>query len=299
MNVYDVVTDRILAQLDKGIIPWRKEWKVTGHSNLPINFQRRKPYRGINVWLLLSSCYPSAEWLTYKQAQAIGAQVRKGEKGTQIIFWSTFEKSTTRDGAAVEERIPFARTYTVFNVAQCDGIPAAAPIGELLEVFEPIPAAAELAQGYLTRAGIPLNHGGDRAYYHPSRDAIQMPLESAFDSPDAYYSTLFHECTHSTGHDSRLNRGLAGGAGFGSVDYSKEELVAELGAAYLCADTGISNERLETNQAAYIQGWMKALKNDRTLLVSAAQKAQRAADLITDRAPAQAAEEQAEQNLAA
>jgi antirestriction protein ArdC len=157
-------------------------------------------------------------------------------------------------------------------------------------IFEPIPAAQELAESYLTRANIELHHGGDRAFYHPGRDFIQMPAVTAFELPDAYYSTLFHECGHSTGHESRLDRKLTGGQTFGSEDYSKEELVAEFAAAFLCAETGISNERVSTNHLAYIQGWMRALKNDKTMLVSAAQKAQRAADLILDRAAGAAAQ---------
>ena len=289
MNVYDTVTERILAQLESGVIPWRKEWKVSGHSNLPINHTTKKPYRGVNVWLLLGSCFDQSSWLTYKQAQAIGAQVRKGEKGTPIIFWSTFERENAQKVESIE-RIPFLRTYTVFNVAQCDGITADLPL-DAGNTFEPIPAAQSLTDAYLTRANLALKHGGDRAYYHPRLDYVQMPAPAAFNSPDAYYSTLFHECAHSTGHTSRLDRKFEAGATFGSVDYSKEELVAEFAAAYLCAETGISNAQVEANHSAYIQGWMRALKNDRTLLVSAAQKAQRAADLINDRNPAAAAEE--------
>jgi antirestriction protein ArdC len=280
MNVYEVVTDRILAQLEAGIIPWRKEWTVTGHSNLPTNYTTKKPYRGINVWLLLSAVYPDARFLTYKQAQAIGAQVRKGEKGTPIIFWSTFdgtEKAT--NGETIEKSIPFARTYTVFNVSQCDGIPAELPLTDG-EPFEPIPAAAELAEGYLQRERIELRHGGDSAFYHRVLDYIQMPAPAAFSTPDAYYSTLFHEAGHSTGAAARLDR--IKGAAFGDEAYSKEELCAELCAAYLCAQVGISNAQLETNHAAYIQSWMRALKNDKTLLLSAAQKAQRAADRIAN-----------------
>jgi antirestriction protein ArdC len=288
MNVYDVVTDRILAQLEQGIIPWRKEWKASGHSALPSNYNTKKPYRGINVWLLLSSPYADQRWLTYKQAQAAGGQVRRGEKGTQI-FWSTFEKTEKVNGESVEKDIPFARTYTVFNVAQCDGLPVEAP-ADPGAAFEPIPAAQSLVDSYLTRANIELRRGGDRAFYNPRLDHIQMPLETAFDSPDAFYSTLFHECGHSTGHESRLDRKLTGGVTFGDSDYSKEELIAEFSSAFLCAETGISNERVCTNHVAYIQGWMRSLKNDKTLLVSAAQKAQRAADLIIDRAAGAAAE---------
>lgn len=283
MNIYDAVNDRIISQLEAGIIPWKKEWKVTGHSGLPVNFQTKKPYRGINILLLGCSPFADSRWITYKQAQAIGAQVRRGEKGTPIVFWSTFEREQldTSTGENPERKIPFLRQYTVFNVEQCNGITMDLPLGE--STFEPIPAAQKTADDYLGRASITLKHGGDRAFYSPRLDYIQMPDQSAFDSPDAYYSTLFHECGHSTGHASRLDRKFEPGDTFGSVNYSKEELVAEFTAAYLCASVGISNERVEINHAAYIQGWLKALKNDKTMLLSAAQKAQRAADLITGR----------------
>jgi antirestriction protein ArdC len=286
MNVYETVTERILTQLEAGIIPWRKEWTVTGHSNFPTNYTTKKPYRGINVWLLLSAVYPDARFLTYKQAQAIGAQVRKGEKGSPVVFWSKFDGTEKgSNGETIEKSIPFTRFYTVFNVSQCDGIPAELPLSDA-EPFEPIPAAAQLAEGYLQREGIELKHGGDSAFYHRSLDYIQMPAPAAFSNPDAYYSTLFHEAGHSTGAPARLDR--VKGATFGDEAYSKEELCAELCAAYLCAQVGISNAQLETNHAAYIQSWMRALKNDKTLLLSAAQKAQRAADRIANVSPAAA-----------
>jgi antirestriction protein ArdC len=283
MNIYESVTNRILGQLEAGIIPWRKEWKSTGAGALPSNFTTEKPYRGVNVWLLMGAPYGDNRWLTYKQAQSIGAQVRRGEKGTPIVFWSTFEgERENAKGETVESRIPFARTYTVFNVEQCDGITAELPLDR--PAFEPIPAAQALADSYLTREYIALKHGGNRAFYSVMLDYVQMPHAADFSSPDAYYSTLFHEMGHSTGHASRLDRGFEKGAVFGSADYSKEELIAEFTAAFLCAETGISNAQVETNQAAYIQGWMRALKNEKTLLIAAAQRAQRAADRVLDRA---------------
>lgn len=230
MTIYESVTERILEQLGKGVIPWRKEWKYSGPVGLPYNRLFGKPYRGINVLLLLSAGFTDARWLTYKQAQELGGNVRRGEKGTRIVFWNLFSKVEKSDsGELTEEKIPFMREYTVFNWEQVDGLTA-----ELLFTdasFEPIPAAQSLTDEYLTRAGIELRHGG----------------------------------------------------GLGSVDYSKEELVAEFTAAFLCAQAGISNERLEVNHAAYIQSWMKAFKNDPKMLVSAAQKAQRAADFIQNK----------------
>lgn len=288
-NIYETVTARIIAQLESGVIPWRKEWTTRGVSAFPTNFQTRKPYRGINTLLLLSSAYTDARWLTYKQAQSIGAQVRKGEHGTPIVFWSTFERADTSTGE--NERIPFARGYTVFNIEQCDGIPIELPFDA--GNFEPIPAAQAMADGYFTREHLELKHGGDSAFYHPTLDYIQMPLQGSFASPDAYYSTLFHEMGHSTGHKSRLNRERESGRKFGDENYAKEELTAELTAAFCCAQIGISNELVEANHAAYIQSWLRALQNDKTLIVSAAQRAQRASDLIANINPAAADTESA------
>lgn len=281
MNVYEQVTGRIIEQLEQGNIPWRKEWKVTGHSQIPSNYTTQKPYRGINILLLLSACFDDARYLTYKQAQGIGAQVRKGERGTPIVFWSTFEREN--EESADPKRIPFLRTYTVFHVSQCDGIPVELPFDA--PVFEPIPAAQSLVDSYLSREHLDLKHGGDLAFYSPALDYVQMPSRESFTSPDSYYSTLFHELGHSTGHKSRLARESDHKFGyeFGSELYSKEELCAELTAAYLCAETGISNALVEANHTAYIQSWLRALKNDKKLLITAAQRAQRAADRIADR----------------
>lgn len=281
MNVYESVTNRIIAQLEAGVIPWRKEWKTSGTHGLPFNHVTGKQYRGINILLLMTSGFADARWMTYKQAQDVGANVRKGEHGTKIVFWSMFDvERETKDGGTEADRVPFMREYTVFNYEQIDGFAQPLPFEE--NPFEPIPAAHALADSYLTRAGIQLAHGGDRACYHPALDSIKMPNPGSFTNPDAYYSTLFHEMGHSTGHKSRLDRSkdYDFNAAFGSADYSKEELVAEFTAAFLCGTVGISNDRVEANHAAYIQSWLKSLRNDSKMVVSAAQKAQRAADLI-------------------
>lgn len=249
----------------------------SGQSHIPANYTTQKPYRGINILLLMAAGFDDCRFLTYKQAQEIGAQVRKGEKGTPIAFWSTFEGKDKKTGE--EKDVPFLRTYTVFHVSQCDGIPAELPFDA--PIFEPIPAAQSMLDGYLDRESIPLRHGGDRAFYS-HLDYIQMPARESFNSPDGYYSTLFHECAHSTGAKNRLDRQK--GKQFGDESYSREELVAEFTAAYLCAETGISNALVEANHAAYIQSWLRALKNDKTMLIHAAQKAQHAADRIAHRA---------------
>ena len=280
VNVYETVTNRIIAALEGGVIPWRKEWAVAA-AKLPANYISKRTYRGINVWLLLDDRYTSNHWLTYKQAVAIGANVRKGEKGTPIMFWK-FDKRTNEESGKAESWV-LARQYTVFNVEQCDGIPAEIPAGVTVAEFEPLEAAEAIAEGYLRR-GPSLAHGGNSAYYMSLTDHVQMPHREVFTSPDAYYSTLFHELAHSTGHQSRLARYEIGEkASFGSESYSKEELTAEITAAFLCAEAGISNVTVETNHAAYLQHWLTALKHDKTLVVSAAQRAQKAADYILDR----------------
>jgi antirestriction protein ArdC len=280
-NVYETVTERIISALDAGIVPWRKEWKTNSNSALPINYQTKKPYRGINVFTLLCSEFSSNAWLTYKQANAMGLQVRKGSKGAPIVFWKFDRKKDELTGDI--EVSAFARQYTVFNLDQIDGLPAELPAPDA-PVFEPIVEAEGIVNKYLTGTGPALAHGGNRAYYLPSADKVQMPVRESFVSPDAYYSTLFHELTHSTGNASRLKRFDEESAHlFGSESYSKEELIAEFGAAFLCAESGIVNDSVSANHAAYIQGWLRALKNDKSLAIQAAQRAQKAVDVIVSR----------------
>jgi antirestriction protein ArdC len=285
IDVYQTVTDRIIASLENGIIPWRKEWKAKAAANVPSNFLSHKSYRGINVWLLLCSPYPTNQWLTYKQAQSIGAQVRKGETGTPIVFWKF---GSERDSDTAKEKSwAMMRQYTVFNIAQCDGIEQNLPFDEPIPEFEPIESAQIAARAYLDSGNSPdLFHGGDRAFYNPLADSVTMPQPGAFTSPEAYYSTLFHELGHSTLHSARCNREDALGH-FGDHSYSKEELVAEFTAAYMCAEIGISNPAIETNQVAYIQSWLSKLRHDKKFAVSAAQKAQKAADFILLRSTVQ------------
>jgi len=285
IDVYQTVTDRIIAALEGGRIPWRQEWKAVASDNVPSNFLSKKSYRGINIWLLMCSEFPANQWLTYKQALSIGAQVRKGEKGSAIVFWKFGKDEDGETGKSSSWAM--MRQYTVFNVAQCDGIPQRLPFEVPADEFEPIEASESIVKIYLDSDNAPsLTHEGDRAFYSPSHDSVTMPAPSAFTTPEAYYSTLFHELGHSTLHARRCDRSDALG-GVGSHAYSKEELVAEFTASYLCAETGISTPALETNSVAYIQGWLSKLRNDKKLVVSAAQKAQKAADFILQRSAAQ------------
>lgn len=288
MNVYEIITDRILDRLKAGVVPWRQPWRdSTGNTkrrpggNWPTNLVSGKPYRGCNVFLLAMQGYQSPLWVTYKQAQAKGGQVRKGEKATPVIFWSPVEK-TEADGS--KRKILLLRYYSVFNVGQCDGLampeapkPEATP--EPTEpAFNPIAECEAIVKSYSDAPS--LLHGGNRACYMPATDQVFMPEATAFKDREHYYSVLFHELTHSTGHHKRLARkGITALEGFGSHSYSFEELVAECGAAFLCGHAGIETTTLD-DSASYIASWMRRLKDEPKWIVEAAGKAAKAADLI-------------------
>ena len=282
MNVYDIITDRLLQEIEKGTIPWHKPWKSEDGEE-STNLVSHKPYRGINRFLLAHMPYQRPYFVTYKQAGDLGGNVKKGEHGTPVIFWkqNTYSK-TDSDGSESEHTGFVLRYYTVFNVAQCEGLDKFLPIMPAIDRSE-IATHAKSEQLVSQWASRPtLNHvRGNRAYYQPSTDSIVLPERDQFSSQAEYYSTLFHELTHSTGHASRLNRPtLTDASYFGSQNYSKEELVAELGAAFLCGEAGIENEAALKNSAAYLDGWRKKLKADSKIIVQAAGQAQKAADLI-------------------
>ena len=296
-SIYQTVTDRIVKSLEQGVIPWEKPWQAPTYAggSVPRNFRTGKPYRGVNVMLLWSAPYSAPFWLTYKQAQEMGGSVRKGETGTQIVFYKQF--AGKKDGAEPAEeqptssqpeegnsskRSPYMLTsYTVFNVEQCDGL----KLPELLAAGEPDIVAEDAACEALVKAwhGKPaierLSPTEYRACYRPLTDTVHMPARHRFIEPSLYYSTLFHELVHSTGHESRLKRTF--GAAFGDDLYSREELIAETGAAFLCAIAGIANTHSERNTTAYLQSWIGKLQADNRLVLQAAAAAQKAVDLIT------------------
>jgi antirestriction protein ArdC len=284
-SIYQTVTDRIISSLKAGVIPWEKPWKSPRYAggSFPRNFYTGKPYRGINILLLWSSEYNSPFWLTFKQAQALKGTVRKGEHGMPIVFYKQLlEYAKNEDeGTGEDERAPFVLCrYTVFNVEQCDGLmlpeieqPTSAPEIDADETCEAI------LDGWENRPALYLTSETEqRAYYRPGTDSVHIPARSRFVDAPHYYSTLFHELVHSTGHESRLNRTF--GARFGDELYSKEELVAEMGAAFLCAIAEIANEHTDRNTTAYIQNWITRLQADNRLIVHAAANAQRAVDCI-------------------
>jgi len=285
IDIYQAVTDRILETLDKGTVPWRHPIKRSGDAGgdgLPRSMSSKKPYRGVNIFLLAMTAwakgYESAYWLTYKQARLQGGQVRKGEKSSLVVFWKRY---VTKDKETGDKKIlPVIRHYNVFNAEQVEGIeaPDAMRPDPDADPFEPIEEAEKIVSGYAS--GPVIEHGGGQAYYRPTEDKVRIAEAYRFEGPETYYATLFHELAHSTGHSSRLNRGLDKKlAPFGSADYSKEELVAEMGAAFLAATAGISPLTIEQS-AAYIDGWRKKLKDDKKLIIQAAGSGQRAADHI-------------------
>lgn len=288
---YAEVTARIIAALERGTVPWRHPWRSRGLRNAVSN----RPYRGINLLMLgitaLEHGYDDPRWLTYRQAERLNGHVRRGERGTQIVLWKWLERRDKEDGESAE-RIPLMRLYTVFNIAQCDDLMLADP--EAGDDFDPLQRAEAIVSGYA--AGPAVVHDADAAYYVPPRDEVHLPPRSAFRSADGLYATLFHELAHSTGHPRRLNReGCQGAVAFGSPVYSREELVAEFAAAFLCHDAGIDASRLDQS-AAYIASWLNALQDDRRLAVIAAGQGQRAADHILGRTPEPSNESQDEEN---
>lgn len=284
-DVYSIITDRVIALMEQGTIPWRKPWRG-GAAGIPQNAVSQKPYRGVNIFMLAVTSemmgFQSRYWLTYKQAQQLGGNVRQGEKSTPVIFWKWLDVEDTDDAGQKQAReIPMLRYYSVFNADQCEGlsIPAEAQnTGDTLD-FEPIGACENILDHMPNKPEI-VHSPQARAYYRPSADQVHIPPKHTFISEQEYYSTLFHELVHSTGHESRLNRRKdAKNAAFGSNDYSKEELVAEMGAAFLCGYAEIETATIE-NSAAYIRGWLSQLRSDKRLVVTAAAQAQKAADYI-------------------
>jgi antirestriction protein ArdC len=282
-DTYELVTRRIIAKLEAGTIPWKHF--ASSPLAQPKNLVSKKPYRGINHFLLSGLKYGSEYWLTYKQAQDLGGFVKKGEKGELIVFWKFLDVEDKETGET--KQIPFLRHYYVWDVEQCEGIDYA-KLGEQTErTNNPIETAERIIDGVPNLPRLVID-GTPKAFYSPGEDFVHMTERSACVSDSAYYDTLFHELTHATGHKSRLDRmeGDTAWCKFGSKPYANEELVAEMGAAMLCAEAGIFQET-EENSAAYIANWLTKLENDNRLVVHAATKAQKAADYILNQAEQQ------------
>lgn len=274
-DIYTAVTDRIIAQLEQGIIPWNKPW--TGLQSGVVSGTTGKPYSLLNQMLLGKP----GEWYTWNQIQKLGGKVRKGEKSSMVVFWkqTAIKEEDPATGEKVERLVPMLKYFNVFHVDQCEGIEAKAIDPDAIDPATDDTADSIIA-GYLNSSGVTLEHWkGDEAYYSPAVDRVVLPLREQFQDMAEYYSTAFHELTHSTGHRSRLNR-LTGKAFFGNEEYSREELVAEIGAAALMNHCGVETGSSFRNSTAYIQSWLRALRNDKRMIVSASGAAAKAFDLI-------------------
>ena len=273
---YDRITERIVSLLAQGTVPWHKPWSIK--TGMPRNLISQKPYRGINVFLLLAMNYESPHWLTLRQANLLSGQIKPGEKSCPVVFWKPMKVKDKE--TSVEKKIPFLRLYHVFNVAQCTGLKNIPPADD--SAFVQTMPAEIVAQMPQPPA---IKHGMAAACYSPVRDTVDMPDRERFDAEDNYHATLFHELVHATGHEKRLKRaGIVERNGFGSDPYGKEELIAEMGSAFLCGYAGIVDRTINSS-AAYLEGWLKQLQQDRTLIVHAAAQAQKATDFILGRMP--------------
>lgn len=275
-DIYAEVTDRIIAQLEQGIIPWNKPW--TGTQSGPVSGATGKPYSLLNQMLLGKP----GEYYTWNQIQKLGGKVRKGEHSHMVVFWKQIPIKEINPDTGKEEQfcIPMLKYFNVFHVDQIDGIEPKTIHPEVFDLASD-EAADAIIQDYITRCGVTLKHvKGDEAFYAPGLDYVQLPLREQFPAMAEYYSTAFHELTHSTGHQSRLDR-ISRKAFFGNEEYSKEELVAEIGAASLLNYVGIETASSFRNSTAYIQSWLRALKGDKKMIVTAAGAAGKAFEMIT------------------
>lgn len=279
-DVYTRVTAKVIADLEAGVRTWMKPWSG-GNEGISLPLRHcGTPYRGINVLLLwcemIAKGYASNKWMTYRQAAELNAHVRKGEHGSLVVYADRFKKTEAdANGQDVEREIPFMKGYTVFNVEQIEGLPESyysrpEPKGEAMQLIES-------AEAFFAATGATIQHGGSMAFYAPGPDVIRLPHPKKFKDAESYAATKAHELTHWTAHESRLARTL--GKRFGGDAYAAEELVAELGSAFLCTALGITPEVRE-DHAAYLEHWLKVLKADKRAIFTAAAHAQRAVDFL-------------------
>lgn len=270
MKVNEIITNKIISELQKGIVPWQRSWTIMA----PMNIVSKKPYRGINVILLKMTEFHSPYFITFKQAMDLGGSVKKGEHGTMVVYYKLNEYLDENSDELLR-RVPLLRYYNVFNVEQCEGLESKIP-PTMSRIINPIEECEKIVEGYTNK---PHMLESDRAAYAPHFDNLFMPPMNSFDTSEGYYATLFHEYVHSTGHKDRLSRKeIENVKPFGSEDYSKEELVAEIGSIFLYNKVGIT--RPFNNSVAYIGNWMKRLSDDHNLIISAASQAQKAYDYI-------------------
>lgn len=288
-DIYTRITAKIVSALETGVRPWIRPWNAehaAGRITRPLR-HNGQPYSGINILSLWASAteqgFAAPIWMTYRQATELKAHVRKGEKGSPVVYANSITRTETdsASGTETERDIHFLKGYSVFNVEQIEGLPEqyTAPAAPRTDAITRIAHAEE----FFAATGADVSYGGSRAFYRPSTDSIVMPPIEAFKDAEAFYATLGHECIHWSSHSSRLARDF-GSKRFGSEGYAIEELVAELGAAFLCADLDLALEPRE-DHAAYIANWLEVLKADNRAIFSAASHAQRAADFVNGLQP--------------
>ena len=286
-DVYTRITDKIIADLEQGVRPWMRPWSAehaAGRITRPLR-HNGIPYRGINVVMLWSASvskgFACPLWLTFQQALELGGNMRKGESGELVVYANSITRTEAKEDGTEEEReIPFLKGYTVFNAEQCEGLPAQYYARADAPTLTPA-QRIEAADAFFAATGADIRHGGTRAYYAEGSDHVQMPPFETFRDAESHAATLAHELTHWTKHDTRLARDM-GRVKWGDEGYAREELVAELGAAFLCADLAITPE-VRDDHAAYIATWLKVLKDDKRFVFSAASQAQRAIDYLDGR----------------
>ncbi|WP_369721120.1 ArdC family protein [Bradyrhizobium sp. LLZ17] len=287
-DLYAEVSARIIAELEAGAAPWIKPWSATPGANTPCNAVTSRPYSGCNVvllWMAQAAGYRTARFLTFKQALDLGGHVRKGERGTKVFFVKQLQlRDDGAEGDAATRLVPMMREYTVFNVDQCENLPDTVTTGKPMRVRNP-DARDELADDFLRSTGSDIREGHGEAYYVPSQDFISMPAFEAFNGADQFYGVAFHELTHWTGHKTRLDRDLKNR--FGSRSYAAEELIAELGAAFLCAEFGFDGD---LRHAGYLATWIDLLKADKRAFFTASSQASKAADYLRGLALAEPAD---------
>ena len=277
-KVYQEITDQIIQQLHNGTVPWKQPWFGSCGA---VSYATGKPYSLLNQMILGGE---SAEFITWHQIQMLKGRIHKGSKGRKVYFWSTFDKAEeTEDGERTIKKIPYLRTYTVFRVSDCDGVTQRWQPQINNTTISPIKQAEDLANKYLQREQIELRHTNpNQAYYSISGDYINLPSINNFKSAEEYAAVLYHECTHSSGHPKRLGRFQVNdhSAPFGSEVYSKEELIAEMGSAFILRRIGIDTTTTQQQNAAYIKSWISALKNDISMVAIAAGRAEKAVRYI-------------------
>lgn len=271
------INDAILREMEKGKIPWEKPWSPLGSPFNPLSGTR---YKGCNHFYLSLLAFDRPFFMTFVQARDAGGNIKKGAKSHPILYWSQFKKQVETPEGTADQMIPCLKYYNVFNIDEVEGIDWTGKLPERREIpFNPIEKADQVVKAMPLPPG--LRHAGDSAHYTPALDQVTMPSPKSFKSEENYYGVLFHELSHSTGHKSRLNRPeIKDPASFGSETYAKEELVAELSSAYVMQSLGLSSEGLVKNSAAYLQGWMKAIKKDSMLFIKASFKADKSAKWI-------------------